>query len=75
MTPSLCSLLISPERRNAVGGPTATELLEAFAVFEENDSLSLAVLTGANGTFCAGPYLKAISTGNGNLIDRTGPAR
>ena len=57
-----------PERRNAVDGPTATELFEAFTAFEEDDSLSVAILTGANGTFCAGADLKAISTGNGNLI-------
>ena len=62
-----------PERRNAVDGPTATELFEAFTAFEEDDSLSVAILTGANGTFCAGADLKAISTGNGNRIDRTGP--
>jgi enoyl-CoA hydratase len=61
------------ERRNAVDGPTATELLKAFIAFEENDSLSVAILTGANGTFCAGADLKAISTGKGNRIDRTGP--
>ena len=62
-----------PERRNAVDGPTATELFEAFTAFDEDDSLSVAILTGANGTFCAGADLKAISTGNGNRIDRTGP--
>ena len=62
-----------PERRNAVDGPTATELFKAFPAFEEDDSLSVAILAGVNGTFCAGADLKAISTGNGNQIDRTGP--
>ncbi|MEO0491999.1 MAG: crotonase/enoyl-CoA hydratase family protein [Actinomycetota bacterium] len=62
-----------PERRNAVDGPTATALFEAFTAFEADDSLAVAILTGTNGTFCAGADLKAISTGDGNRIDRTGP--
>ena len=72
MTPSSCHHR-SPRTPGAVDGPTATELFEAFTAFEEDDSLSVAILTGANGTFCAGADLKAISTGNGNRIDRTGP--
>ncbi|MDJ0770782.1 MAG: crotonase/enoyl-CoA hydratase family protein [Ilumatobacter sp.] len=58
-----------PDVRNAVDGPTAGELADAFRRFEGDDSLSVAVLTGAGDTFCAGADLKAISTGRGNRID------
>jgi enoyl-CoA hydratase len=58
-----------PEVRNAVDGPTATLLADAFRSFEADDSLHVAVLTGAGGTFCAGADLKAISDGRGNRVD------
>ena len=50
--------------RNAVDGPTARLLADAFRRFETDDALHVAVLTGANGTFCAGADLKAIAAGN-----------
>jgi enoyl-CoA hydratase len=59
-----------PEVRNAVDGPTAALLADAFRAFDGDDSLSVAVLTGANGTFCAGADLKAITDGRGNRVDR-----
>jgi len=58
-----------PDRRNAVDGPTATLLYETFLSFDEEESLDVAVLQGAAGTFCAGADLKAIGAGNGNRID------
>jgi enoyl-CoA hydratase len=61
-----------PECRNAVDGPTATALLEAFENFEADAGLRVAVLTGSDGAFCAGADLKAISTGRGNRIARDG---
>lgn len=57
-----------PTVRNAVDGPTAELLAAAFRRFESEDSLSVAVLTGAGGTFCAGADLKAISAGRGNRV-------
>jgi enoyl-CoA hydratase len=64
-----------PEARNAVDGPTATELADAFRRFEEDDDLGVAVLTGADGTFCAGADLKGFSEGRGNRValDGDGP--
>jgi enoyl-CoA hydratase len=50
-----------PEVANAVDGPTAAELAEAFRDFDSDDSQAVAVLTGAGGTFCAGADLKAMS--------------
>jgi enoyl-CoA hydratase len=52
-----------PEVRNAVDGPTAVALTDAFARFDGDDSLAVAILTGAAGTFCAGADLKALATG------------
>jgi enoyl-CoA hydratase len=66
-----------PERRNAVDGPTAARLHEAFAAFDADVALDVAVLTGAGATFCAGADLKAIGEGSGNRVDedveRPGP--
>ncbi|MCX6522122.1 MAG: crotonase/enoyl-CoA hydratase family protein [Actinobacteria bacterium] len=57
-----------PEVRNAVDGPTAALLAEVFREFDRRDDLSVAVLTGDGGTFCAGADLKAVSTGAGNRV-------
>ena len=64
-----------PEARNAVDGPTAAELAEAFRAFDADESAAVAVLTGAAGTFCAGADLKAIGTErmNRTLPDGDGP--
>jgi len=61
-----------PDRRNAVDGPTARALHEAFVAFDEDDGALVAVLTGAGGTFCAGADLKAVATGDGNRIEAMG---
>ncbi len=58
-----------PERRNAVDGPTAAALAEAFRAFDADHALSVAILTGAGGTFCAGADLKAVAGGNGNRVE------
>src|SRR4051812_1829727 len=51
------------ERRNAVDGPTAELLAEAYERFEADDEARAMVLTGAGGvSFCAGADLKAIDT-------------
>lgn len=41
-------------RRNAIDGPTATKLLDAFLAFEDDPAQKVCVFHGANGTFCAG---------------------
>ena len=63
-----------PEVRNAVDGPTAAELSEAFRDFEADDELLVAVLTGAQGHFCAGADLKALAQEpeRANRIDPSG---
>jgi enoyl-CoA hydratase len=58
---NICTITMDrPEVRNAVDGPMAAELREAFQHFEEDESLAVAVLTGAGGTFCAGADLSAV---------------
>ena len=58
-----------PEVRNAVDGPTAALLFEAFTAFDADDAVDVAVLTGAGGSFCAGADLKGIGEGRGNRVD------
>ena len=64
-----------PDVRNAVDHPTATALLEAFRAFDSNKQQRAAVLTGADGHFCAGADLKAVAEGRGNRVtlDGDGP--
>ncbi|QNP68621.1 crotonase/enoyl-CoA hydratase family protein [Streptomyces roseirectus] len=64
-----------PERRNAVDGPMAAELADAFREFDADPDADVAVLWGAGGHFCAGADLKAVGTGRGNTVavDGDGP--
>jgi enoyl-CoA hydratase len=62
------------ERRNAVDGPTAEALHEAYTRFEADDEARVLVLTGAGETaFCAGADLKATETFAGRLMAPEGP--
>jgi len=58
--------------RNAVDGPTARQLTDAFREFDADPVASVAVLWGEGGTFCAGADLKAIGTGRGNTVSAEG---
>jgi len=62
-----------PAARNAVDGPTAQRLYDVFVDFDRDEAVSVAVLTGGSGTFCAGADLKAITTGSGNVVLRESP--
>jgi enoyl-CoA hydratase len=53
-----------PEVRNAVDSATATGIERAMVELDERDDLSVAVLTGAGGTFCAGMDLAAFLAGD-----------
>ncbi|MET7698578.1 MULTISPECIES: crotonase/enoyl-CoA hydratase family protein [unclassified Streptomyces] len=65
-------VLSRPEARNAVDGPTAVELADAFREFEDDTAARVAVLWGEGGTFCAGADLKAIGTERGNVVAEDG---
>jgi enoyl-CoA hydratase len=61
-------------RRNAVDGPTAAALHEAYRRFEADEQARVLVLTGAGGvSFCAGADLKATDTFRGRLTSVEGP--
>jgi len=63
-----------PARRNAVDGPTAVALLEAYRRFEADEDARVLVLTGAGGVaFCAGADLKALETFGDRLTAPEGP--
>jgi enoyl-CoA hydratase len=59
-----------PEVRNAVDSATAAELVECFERFDADESLNVAVLTGARGAFCAGYDLKELAANP--LLPQTG---
>ncbi len=48
-------------RRNAVNGPTAKKLMDAFLAFEEDPSQKVCVFYGAHGIFCAGADLHEVA--------------
>lgn len=52
-----------PEAKNAVDLEVAKALAAAVDEFEARPDLTIAILTGAGGTFCAGMDLKAFSRG------------
>ncbi len=65
-------IMDNPEVKNAVDGPTAAALADAFREFEEDEKVRVAVLWGDHGCFCAGANLKAVGTGKGNRFERDG---
>ena len=66
-------ILDRPEVKNAVDGPTAKQLADAFRTFDSDDEAHVAVLWGANGTFCAGADLKAMARReNTNTVKEVG---
>src|SRR5271165_3915109 len=61
-------------RRNAVDGPTAAALHDAYLRFEGDEQARVLVLTGAGGvSFCAGADLKATETFTARLMSEEGP--
>ncbi|MFD8633966.1 crotonase/enoyl-CoA hydratase family protein [Streptomyces sp. NPDC059533] len=70
--PVFTVILDRPGVRNAVDGPTAALLADAFREFEEDEAASVAVLWGEGGTFCAGADLKAVGTDRGNRVEAEG---
>lgn len=65
-------LLSRPERRNAVDGPAAAALAEAFRAFDADPGASVAVLHGEGGVFCAGADLGTVGTPDANRVEAGG---
>jgi len=57
-----------PGARNAVDGPTARRLYDAFKAFDADEGLDVAILQGRDTGFCAGADLKGVAQGRGNPI-------
>ena len=53
-----------PQVRNAVDGPTARALADAFRAFDADADAQVAVLTGSGGHFCAGADLRTVASGS-----------
>jgi enoyl-CoA hydratase len=62
-----------PEVANAIDRPTAEALADGFRRFEADESHAVAVLTGANGKFCAGADLKAMRESGAARASRVEP--
>ncbi|MFM8561952.1 MAG: crotonase/enoyl-CoA hydratase family protein [Solirubrobacterales bacterium] len=63
-----------PERRNAVDGPTADALDDAYDRWVADQEAKVMILTGAGGkAFCAGADLKAIETFEPRIAAEGGP--
>lgn len=65
-------VLDRPGARNAVDGPTAAALADAFRAFDTDDDAAVAVLYGEGGAFCAGADLKAVGGPDGNVVSPDG---
>lgn len=65
-------VMARPDRRNAVDGPMAAELADAFGAFDADEDAAVAVLYGEGGTFCAGADLKAVGTERCNRVEHDG---
>jgi enoyl-CoA hydratase len=62
-----------PAVRNAVDRATAERLADAFRAFDADDEAAVAVLAGADDTFCAGADLTAIAAGDAARANRVEP--
>jgi enoyl-CoA hydratase len=63
-----------PAARNAVNRTTAQALASAFRRFDTDASVSVAILTGRNGAFCAGFDLKETAAGRRGHRTESGDA-
>ncbi|MGC0363035.1 enoyl-CoA hydratase [Rhodococcus sp. 27YEA15] len=61
-----------PQARNAINSAVSHGLAAAVDELDNSDDLSVAVLTGAGGTFCAGMDLKAFVAGENVMVPGRG---
>ncbi|MEW2354967.1 crotonase/enoyl-CoA hydratase family protein [Spirillospora sp. NPDC029432] len=61
-----------PEARNAVNGAVAQGIAAAVEELDSRKDLSIGILTGAGGTFCAGMDLKGFLTGDNPIVEGRG---
>lgn len=61
-----------PDARNAMSLQMAHEIAKALEEFDADPGLSVAVITGASGTFCAGMDLKGFARGERPVVEGRG---
>src|SRR6478735_6205602 len=61
-----------PQQRNAMSLAAATIIAEALTRLDEDPDLSVAILTGSGGTFCAGMDLKRFQLGERPVVEGRG---
>lgn len=61
-----------PSSRNAMSRSMAHEIADALTMLDERIDLSVAVITGAGGTFCAGMDLKGFARGERPVVEGRG---
>ena len=61
-----------PKAKNAVNLDVAKGIAAAMDELDSNDSIQVAILTGAEGTFCSGMDLKAFVSGEMPFIEGKG---
>jgi enoyl-CoA hydratase len=61
-----------PEAKNAANRAVAVGVAAAMDELDSNDSIHVAILTGAGGTFCAGMDLKAFVSGEMPMVEGRG---
>jgi enoyl-CoA hydratase len=61
-----------PESRNAMSMDMAHQIADALAMLDERADLSVAIITGAGGTFCAGMDLKGFARGERPVVEGRG---
>jgi enoyl-CoA hydratase len=61
-----------PEAKNAMSMAMAHQIADALEMFDSRPDLSVAVITGAGGTFCAGMDLKGFARGERPVVEGRG---
>lgn len=61
-----------PKARNAMSMAMAHQIADALEMFDERPDLSVAVITGSGGTFCAGMDLKGFARGERPVVEGRG---
>ncbi len=61
-----------PQAKNAVNAAVSRGLADAMDLLDAEDGLSVGILTGAGGSFCAGMDLKAFARGENVVVEGRG---